>query len=328
MAVTQLADVIVPQIFTDYLTNNTMIRTALLESGAAVRNAVIERQLQAGADMFSVPAWNDLGNAEPEAVNDDPNEFAQPRKVGAVKQRVRKFFAHSSWGAMSFASELAGSDAIQHIQRRVMAYWNRQVQARIVASLEGIMADNIANDAGDMVNNISALSGDAAKFNRSAVIDAAATLGDAMDSVKAILMHSHVYQAALKADDVDFIPDSTGKLTIPTYMGLAVVVDDGMPVNSGTYVSALMGLGAVGFGMTAPSIAPGTELENVPAAGNGGGMQILHTRMNIAATIAGFDWLEGTLTESGPMLADLRLAAHWNRVVERKAVPVAFLLTK
>ena len=228
---------------------------------------------------------------------------------------------------MQLAGELAGSDPLVALQNRVSAYWNRVLQRRIVASMQGIMASNLASNGGDMVVDISAGTGDAANFNSAAVIDAAATLGDSMGDVKSIFMHSHVYSRALKNDEIEFVQPSQGA-AIATYRGMAVVVDDGMPVQGGVYVTALAGTGAFAFGVTAPLVAEGTETERVPSAGNGGGMEVLHSRVNLAVHPAGFDWTEGSVSADSPSPAELRLAANWQRVSERKLVPIAFLLTK
>lgn len=328
MTTTRLADVIVPQSFTDYIIANTMQKTALVASGVAQLNPVIAAQLRAGSDSFTVPFWNDLGDDEADIANDDPDDFSTPKKITAGNQKVRKSFLHNSWSAMNLASELAGSDAIARIQDRVTAYWERQLQRRMVASLVGVMADNIANDASDMVLDISALVGDASKFSAEAVIDATAELGDNMGAVTAIALHSDKYRDALKSDLIATIPDSQGR-SIQTYRGLAVIVDDGLGVAGGVYTSVLFGTGAIGYGMAPPNIAEATEVENIPSAGNGGGMQVLHSRMNLAIHPAGYSWIEGVLVEMSPTQADLRLAAHWNRVAtERKAIPLAFLLSK
>ena len=229
---------------------------------------------------------------------------------------------------MNLASELAGSDALARIQDRTTAYWDRQLQRRLIASLNGVLADNIANDGGDMVFDISDETGDAAKFNPSAVIDAAGTLGDSMDLVRGIAMHSDLYRQALKADLIEFVAPSVGSLRMPTYRGLAVFIDDSMPLVGGVYTSALFGAGAVGYGVTAPSKAAGTEIENKPSAGNGGGQEILHSRVNLAVHPAGFTWKETTVASESPTIAELGLAVNWDRVLERKAIPLAFLRTK
>lgn len=327
MATVRLSDVIVPSKFTDYIVQNTMQRTALFQSGVASRNSAIEEQLRAGSEAFTIPFWLDLGNEEADVTNDDPEDLSTPKKLGTGKQRIRKAYLHNSWSAMNLASELAGSNAVDRIQDRVTFYWDRQVQARIIASLVGVKADNVANDSGDMVLDISGLAGEAANFSAEAVIDASGTMGDAMGNVSAIAMHSDIFRRALKNDLIDSIPDSQGGL-IRTFRGLVVTVDDGLPVTGGVYTSVLFGGGAVGYGVTAPTSAEATEVESIPSAGNGGGMTVLHSRINVAAHPFGFEFIEGTLTEFSPTLADLRLASHWNRVIERKAVPLAFLLSK
>ncbi|MDB6179566.1 hypothetical protein PAF17_19015 [Paracoccus sp. Z330] len=66
-------------------------------------------------------------------------------------------------------------------------------------------------------------------------------------------------------------------------------------------------------------MAEGTEIESKPGAGNGGGQQILHSRMNLAVHPAGFFWSVSSVVADSPSLA-----ANWNRVVERKAAGLAF----
>jgi len=106
MSQTQISDVIAPDQFTAYQVENSLVSTALFQSGVVVKNAAISAQLQAGAEQFSVPFWSDL-------------------------QVVRKSFLHQSQSEMSLASELA------RIQSRVQAYWDRQSEKRIIASLRG-----------------------------------------------------------------------------------------------------------------------------------------------------------------------------------------------
>jgi len=334
MADTRLIDVVIPEEFTAYVTQNTMEASALVQSGIVARNGVIEGQLSAGADSFTVPFWNDLADDEANIAGDDPAVTATPRKLTSEKQIVRKSFLHNSWSAMNLASELSGDDAIQRIQERAAAYWTRQTQRRLISSLRGILADNEANDSGDMLLDITGLTGAAAQFSAEAAIDAAGTMGDQMGAVAGIAMHSDIYRKALKNDLIAFVPDSQGR-DFATFRGMAVVVDDLLPkdVVTGTpdydaYTSVLFTPGAVGWGFTAPRIAAGTEIENKPGAGNGGGQQILHSRVNLAIHPSGFQWLEGSVVDESPTIAELALAANWNRVVERKAAGIAFLKSR
>jgi hypothetical protein len=327
MPVTQLADVIIPAQFTDYIVQNTMEQSALVQSGIVQRNGVIEDQLRAGADSFSVPFWSDLSDDEADIVSDDPAQLSTPRKITAQKQVVRKAYLHASWSAMNLASELSGDNALARIQDRVTQYWTRQAQRRLIATLNGVLASNEANDGGDMVLDISTLTGDDAKFSAAAVIEAAGTLGDRLGEVAGIAVHSDTYRRMLRNDLVEFISDSQGR-PINTFRGMAVIVDDLMPKVGDVYTSVLFAPGAVGWGMSAPRVAPGTEIENKPSAGRGGGQAVLHSRVNVAVHPAGFTWTEASVADESPTIAELADPLNWQRVVERKAAALAFLRHK
>lgn len=327
MSTVRLTDVVVPEEFTAYITENTAQKSILVQSGLMTRNGRIETQLRAGADSFTVPVWLDLSNDEADIVNDDPDIESTPGKLNATSFRVRKSYLAKSWSAMNMASELAGDSALARILQRADAYWTRQLQTRLVASLGGVLADNIANHDGDMLAT-------AATFGPVGVIDAAHTLGDGLRDIAAIAMHSDTYAAALKADLIQTIPDSQGGF-IQTFRGLALLVDDGMPkVNTEAdpeepavwqYTSVLFKAGAIGYGFTAPREADGTEIESKPAAGNGGGQQILHSRNNLSIAPAGYSFVDTSVAGLSPSVAELGLAANWTRVSERKHIPLAFL---
>jgi Major capsid protein 13-like len=285
-------------------------------------------QLSAGAEQFTVPFWGDAGENEPDITNDDPTVQSVPLKITAAKQVVRKSFLHQSWSDMTLASELSGSDALARVQSRVQAYWDRTWERRLIASLMGVLYSNVTNNASDMVNDISAASGAAANFSASAVIDTALTLGDRLEDVKAIAMHSAVYGEALQNDLIEFIPQSQG-LPIKTFRGLAVILDDSLTPTPGIYTTILLGPAAVGFAVSPPRTGFGTELFRIPGAGNGGGQSVLHSRFNLAMHPLGFTFTGASVAGDSPTRAELALPANWTRAVfDRKAVPLAFLVSK
>jgi hypothetical protein len=333
MAVTQLIDVIIPEEFTAYQVENSLVSTALSQSGVVANHALIAAQLSAGAESFTVPFRNDLPDVEADFTNDDPTILSTPQKVSASKQTARKSFLHASWSEMSLASELSGDSALARIQDRVPAYRDRQIEKRVVNTLLGVLASNVVNNASDMVVDISGPSGASASFNGSSVIDTALTMGDRLGDVKMIAMHSHIYGEALKNDEITFFKPSENGVDLATYKGMAVIVDDNLTPASGVYTTILMGPGALGYGMSAPRTGYGTELFRVPAAGNGGGQTVLHSRVNVGIHPLGFAWSDGTggtaIAGDSPSIADFAVAAHWTRAVsQRKSVPLAFLISK
>lgn len=329
MAQTQLLDVVIPAEFTNYTILNSVVSTAFSHSGIMVPNGEIQSQLAAGADQFTAPFWNDLDSTvEADVTSDNPLILATPQKFTAGSQSIRKSFLHQSWAQMSLAAELSGDDPLARLQNRVTAWWDRQVQQRLIASLHGLVLANVANNAGDQVIDITGLAGTAANISASSSIDTVQTLGDKLEDVTCVAMHSFVYGQLSKQDLIEFIPNSQGK-PFKTYRGASVVVDDGLSFGNGVYATVFFGQGAVAYGIAEPRVAPGTELYNLPAAGNGAGMVTLHSRINLAIAPLGWSWSDATgLTAVSPSIADLGVAAHWTRVVPRKASPIAILMSK
>lgn len=323
MATVQISDVVVPSEFGAYVTANSLESLALSNSGVMVRNQMIDAALAADGDTFTVPFWQDLGDEEANTSNDDPNSKSVPKKITAGKQTVRKSFLNQSWSSMNLASELAGANANQAIANRVAEYWARQGTRRLVATLKGVFAGN-----SDMIVDISGGTGIAAVITRKAVLDATASMGDAMSKFTAIAMHSDVYRKLLADEQIQYVQPAGVSFDMPTYCGLQVVFDDSCPAAAGVYTSYLLGAGAIGFGMTDPKAAKGTEVQSTPDAGNGGGAETLYSRVNLSIHPLGFQWKETTVTGESPTIAELALPANWVRVLGRKAVPLAALKHK
>jgi hypothetical protein len=329
--VVRLTDVIVPDVFLAYMAKDTMEKTALFQSGAITPDPMLASKLAGGGETFQIPFWKDLGNTEANIGNDNPATVATPLKIEATKQRARRQFRTQGWSDADLVKELAGSDPMQRIMERVAAYWNRQFQRTMIATLRGVIADNVANDSGDMVYDISAGSGTAAQVSADAVIEAAQTLGDASDQLKMIAMHSRVYANLAKQNLIDFIPNSEGHVRFPTYLGYPVVKDDSMPViASGSdllYHTYLMGPGVLGWAESPPDVP--VETDRLPAQGNGAGVEQLWTRRQYVMHPYLFDFTESSVTGQFPTNAELQTAGNWNRVApERKQVPLAVLVTK
>lgn len=335
MATVQLADVIDVTVFRDLPAVNSPEKTAFFASGVVTRNGLLDELAGSAGKIAELPFWKDI--AASDEVNystDDPADVATPKKVTQGEQISRKAFVNQGWSASDLASELAmGPRAMEHIRSRTDTYFMRQWQQRLIAACQGLYADNVAANSGDMVHAVASesIAGQTAatRFSRDAFTEAVFTMGDASTDLRAIAVHSAIHKQMVKNDDIVYIPDSMGQLTIPTYMGLRVIVDDGLPVTAGTtdgfkYTSVLFGEGAFGYGVGSP-IVP-VEVEREAAQGNGGGIETLWVRNTWLLHPFGFQQT-GTPAGDSFTLAELRAATSWSRVIERKNVPIAFLST-
>ncbi|HVJ14519.1 MAG TPA: hypothetical protein VM686_03725, partial [Polyangiaceae bacterium] len=231
-----------------------------------------------------------------------------------------------------------GADPMGSIAQRVAAYWARRQQAAFVATITGVFADNAAAPAGsehtqnDMTVDISGggFVDGVTNFSAEAFIDAAVTMGDSMEDLTMVMVHSVVYSRMQKNNLIDFIPDSEGRITIPTFLGRQVIVDDGMPKTGSVYDSWLFGAGAVRLGVGSPAVP--TEVQRIAGAGNGGGQEVLYNRVEWALHPVGLKYA-GTSPNGGPTNAatsnNLAAAGSWMRVYpERKQIKIARLITR
>ncbi|HAD31531.1 MAG: phage coat protein [Alteromonadaceae bacterium] len=335
MATVQLSDIIDVTVFRDLPAVNGPEKTVFFQSGVVTRNSLLDEIASAPGKTAELPFWKDLdGTVEVNYSTDDPSDVATPQKVVQGEQIARKAFVNQGWSKSDLASEIAmGPKAMDHIRSRTDTYFQRQWQRRLIASANGVLADNVANDSGDMVVSVAAeatgsVTADT-RFNRDVFTEAVYTMGDASAALSTMAVHSAVMEQMVKNDDIVYMPDSQGNLTIPTYMGLRVVVDDGMTVTAGTtsgfkYTSVIFGAGAFGYGVGSPDVP--VEVEREAAQGEGGGIETLWIRNTWVLHPFGFQ-NTGTPASVSFTLAELAGAARWDRVIERKNIPMAFLIT-
>lgn len=337
LGVTRLADVIVPQIFSPYVQTFTEEKSRLVQSGVLASDPALSALLAGGGLTFNQPSFRDVENDPENVSSDDPAVLSAPNKIRTLTEIQVRMSRNNSWSSMDLTAELAGADPMNAIGNRVGAYWVRRLQSAFVATMTGVFAQNalaapVNATQNDLTHNASgsAFAAGATDFSAERFIDATLTMGDSMEDLGTVFMHSIVYGKAQKNNLIDFVPDSEGKIRIPTFLGREVVVDDGLPFAGGVFQTWLFGAGALRLGVGTPKVP--TETDRVAAAGNGGGQDILHNRVEWAIHPVGHAYV-GTSPPGGPSNAatanNLAAAASWNRVFpERKQVKMARLLTR
>jgi hypothetical protein len=335
----QIADVVVPAIFGPYVQQLTQEKSNLIRSGAVTRDPVLDQNLAGAGLTFNEPSFKDLDNDAENVSDDVPTNLSTPNKIGTTTEIQVRLSRNNSWSSMDLAMALAGPDPLQAIANRVSDYWMRRSQAAFVATMKGVFANNAAatdsyHTQNDMTFDASGASfvDGVTNFSAEAFIDATLTMGDSMDGLGMIMVHSIVYARMQKNNLIDFISDSINgeAISVPTFLGRRVVVDDGMPFTGGVFDSWLFGAGAVRDGRSSPKVP--VETIRVPAAGNGSGQEVLHNRVEWCIAPVGYAYV-GTAANGGPSNAatsnNLAAAASWRRVYpERKQVKIARLITR
>ena len=333
MAETRKTDVIIPSIFSEYTLGKGIYRSRLYKSAVVGVNPKINTALNGGGEIFTMPKWNSVvgtsGDIPSETVDQTVNN------VTAGAEKARRQFRVKAWGANDLSAVLAGSDGLDSAAGEVNDYWAQAFDKVGIASLQGVIADNVANDSGDLVNNVSGGTAAAAYFSDAAVIDAQAKLGEngtvgaddlAGGAFVAIVVHPLVYAYMRKEDLIDNLPVSGQERPVEFYMNMRVVVDRNAPVATAVYDSYICKAGALAAG-TGNVGYEATELFRDPKKGFG--IDELYTRRAFTVHPYGTAWLETTVTGGiSPSDANLILATNWNRVFPAEDMRVVMLKHK
>lgn len=351
---TQISDIIVPEVFNPYMQLLTEQKSRIIQSGVAVRSQDLDNKLAGGGITFNVPFFNDLDDDEERVSTDDSAPFAgpysvpagtdaaggqitlpngqafdpDPKKLTTGKEIAVRMERNQSWSSSDLAAIVAGADPMNAIAERVAAYWVRREQAAFVSMWNGVIADNTANDAGDLTHDISGASfvDGTTNFSAASFLDATLTMGDSMEDLTGMFVHSVVYNRMQKNNLIDFIPDATGRVNIPTFLGREVLVDDSMPRTGNVFDTWLFGAASCQIGVGTPKVP--TEVGRKPGAGNGGGQDVLYSRKQMCLHPTGHAFI-GASDEGGPTNAELAAGSSWDRrYPERKQIKFARLVTR
>lgn len=345
MAITTIGDIVTGNepVILSYMTEDPVEKTAFFESGILTPTPYAAEIARGPSNIANIPFWKAIDTSiEPNYSNDVYQDIATPRNVQTGEMMARVAYLNEGFGQADLTVELTSQNPLQSVANRLDNFWQRQAQRRLIATALGLYNDNrTATDAyhtqDDMVIDVSATLG----FDAGAFIDATQTMGDALmgssgDVLGAIAMHSFVYAQARKAQLIDFVRDAGNNTMFATYQGYRVVVDDSMTVvgtgNDRKFISIIFGNGAIGYGEGNPTKPLAYEREE--SRGNGGGVETLWTRKTWLLHPLGYSFTSAVITGNGSETIarsaswqDLANATNWNRVVERKHVPIAFLVT-
>jgi Major capsid protein 13-like len=315
MAVTRISDILTPEVWNEYGVNRTAELSAFWQSGIVAGIPGIS--LPNGGATINLPFFGDL-SGDAENLADDaaltPGAISTGKQIAVVVGRGRAF------GTNDLAGVFSGADPARAIIDLLAGYWARQMQAELIKTLTGAFA------AASMSGNVSDISGGGTEavraINATTFIDATQLLGDAKSNVVAVAMHSAVEAYLAKAQLIAYETSADKSDRVPYYVGKRVIVDDGLPVATGTYTTYLFGAGSVGFA-EAPIGASELETDRDILAAD----DVLAMRKRFILHVKGTKWI-GTPAGDFPTRTELATGTNWSRVFENKQIPVVQLKHK
>jgi hypothetical protein len=325
------SDVIIPEIFTPYVIEQSTQRNQFLASGVA--QPMAELNATEGGDFVNVPFWKANLSGDLEVLTDStsltPGKITADKQVGVILHRGRAFEARD------LAALAAGSDPMAAIGAKVGEYVANQQQADLYKCLEGVFGALTGSDSPAF---------DALRFDTSGatalgprqVAKARAILGDQGDKLTAVAMHSACYYDLVERKAIDYVTNTEARLStpatgastinavggsiaaaygdvrVPTYMGLNVIVSDDITNSGGNYACYFFTAGAVATGEQA---AMRTETDRDILAKS----DAMSLDMHYIYHPVGAKW---AVTTTNPTRAQLATVGNWSKVYETKNIGI------
>lgn len=319
MAVTQITNLVVKPEFAARVQALSTTKSALFQSGIVATDPAIAALAKSEGATFTLPYWNDI-SGDSEVGSDNPNTVITPSNIAMSYETAIKLFRTNAWSAMDITKSIgAGDDPLERIANLIAGWWTRDMQTILISALTGIFASALTSThVHDVTSGSTALSADV-------ILDGKQKLGDAADSLSAIVMHSAKYTALQKALLIDYI-GAEGDIRFPTFLGYRVIVDDSCPLANGNYTTYLFGPGSVAYGEGSPKVP--TEYLRSPLAGNGAGQETLVTRREFIFHPRGLRWTSSSMAGSSPTNAELATAGNWAKMWDTKLIKIVKILSK
>lgn len=318
---TTLQDIIKPTaLFENYVVNRTSELSAIFQSGIITRDSKFDQLASEAAQVHNMPFFTDLNGDSEDIVEGTSLTEA---KIGSKMDTSTTIRRAKMWGATDLSAQLAGTDPMSAIGDLVAGFWARDHQKELLNILDGVFA---ATNMSDHVLDISGKTGKAAAFSGEAFIDAMQLMGDARNSLTAVVMHSATKSYLDKLNLIQTIRQSDA-VSFDTYMGRRVIVDDSCPAAAGNYTTYLFGEGAIAYGVGSPVGLVPVEVDRDKRKGSG--VNYLISRKAFIMHPRGVAWKNKTRAHAESVSrAELKDAGNWERVYEPKQIRIVKFVHK
>lgn len=276
MAETHLSNMIVPEVFSNYVANLSLKTNRFVQSGILSPDPILGNRLTQPGTTITVPFINDLPDDDADVWRDDQN--ASVSNLTSGKQTSQKMYQIKTFGSTDLSQLISGAPIQDTIGSRFANYWIRQDAKQLLAILAGVFG--VTKVQNSKLYDATATIPTQSNFSARGFIAAKALMGDLADStLTAIAVNSATYAQMQANGLIDTIQQQNAAAPFGTYNGMTIVVDDDIPVDLTTKTkpvttSYIFGSGAVSYSQNLYSTA--TERHELI---NGGETDVVQKRI-------------------------------------------------
>lgn len=318
MAETKLTNIIIPEVYSAYFNENYVKRSRFFRSGVIQRSSEIDAKLAGGGSTFEMPFVKAV-SATPDIPAETGTQTVNNATTG--QETIRRQMRTIALGDNAISRIFSGTNSLEKNLEQLTDVWVSDYDNVGIYSFQGLINDNLTNDSGDLVLDIS----DDASPNISdaRILQAQAkhkengiSRADNINgNFSAIVMHSNVYFYLVNQDAITFTAISGQLRPLAFYHGMEVIVDDNCirQAESGgyAYTTLLLKPGAMQVGY---SSAGYESISYDRVEGRGMGVTQVYSRSVFAVHSPGFAWQGASMAGLSPTNNELAKGANWDRV--------------
>ena len=316
---TKLADLIVPEIYEQYMLENSPKLSRLISSGIARTSEEMMALANGAGVTINVPFLKPIGGAS--QIIDDTNALTT-NKMTAKKQVGVRLVRGNAWEFTDIATILSGADPIGALYEQLSKYWAEEEQTIMIQILMGLFGTRGCLSTSHMLD-ISGQSGVASYISAEQTLNTKQLLGDNAFKITSVAMHSAVYTYLQQQNLIEFIPDSRGEIAFTRYLGYNVIVDDNMPNLGGNYITVFFGDGAFSYGSGTPNGLRPIETDRDILLSS----ELVVSRRSFVIHPNGISW-KGSISNTTPSNAELSNPDNWEKVFDDKNIAMVALAHK
>lgn len=333
-----------PQAFGKYveripqLKKNELIKSKALKGNSEIRNAFSS---QSGTAYAVLPM---MGLLDGDVINYDGETDISATSTTTYERGVVVVGRAKAWTEMDFAEDITGGAGfMDNVASQVSEYFDEVDQSTLLAILEGIYSmtgdENLVfveehttdiSEEGDGIITVSTLNRATQKAG-----------GDNKNKFKLAIMHSAIATTLENINLLAYLKqtDSQGiqrDLTLATWNGRTVIIDDDMPTMTGDdgdtlYVTYVLGEGAFAYENIGAKVP--YEMDRNPAVK--GGQDTLYARQRKCFAPYGISYTKKSQVSLSPTDEELKMGENWALVsdgsgntINHKAIPIARIISK
>lgn len=322
-----------PEVFGDYMQEQSLIRNAFIYSGAIVFDPVLEEMLGTSSNVGTIPMFSSI-DGEGDALNDDGETDNVPTALKGKKQTFMAVARMKSWFENTYVRYLTGRSPLQNLANRlVVPYWTNQWEKVVLSIVKGVMGlEAMATHKTDL----SVKSGTIEEGNKIGLTSGLdlgqKALGDNRHLFSLFICHSQVATNLRKLqliENVKYYSDILDEeIELPTYNGMIVFETDTGTVdttveNFPAYHSYMLGRNVISYAPKKVHRPYGAFYDDE----TNGGVEKIFTKQARVYHPNGFSILVNNIAKESPTNAELANAANWKLEIDAKHIAIAELIT-